>query len=179
MVTKKLYLSDHICTDFRCRIVYEQNEIEESRQLQEHFRRHRDPVELELRRWDLESERLADLIPQFQRWTPCYVLEINGFQRDARVVLERDTVFDPDALDDCSREIEDMIRELGEHGRYIIYRAYKLFPHWDVVSIWSIGAYNKRKTFYRDAVRNRYDDCLCGSDREDSRNSADFRRRVF
>ena len=162
-------------------MVYEQKEIEESRQLQEHFRRHRDPVELDLRNWDLDSDELADLIPQFRGWTPGYILETNGFQHDARVILDRDAVFDHDAVEDGSRDIEDTIRKLGRHGQYMIFRTYKLFPHWDIVSIWSIGKYNRRKAFYRELIRNRYDDCSCSSDgRPDSnRNSADFRRRVF
>lgn len=180
MVEETFYISDHICNDYRCRTVYTEDEIQSDRQLRQHFKLHDGKLfSIKFRAWDFDIDRSTfraffDGILEFQRWTPRYVLQDNGFRREARIELlvagarppslaltAKEKALILDKLVALRYSIAGYNKE--EEGKeqpdvcLLIYRTYSEFPYrWDIVEAWSIGTYHKDKGEHRRTIRERY-----------------------
>jgi hypothetical protein len=174
MVEQTFYISDHICNDYRCRTVYSEDELHSDWQLQQYFKLHgKKPRIVKFRAWNFDIDRSTfhaffKCLIQFQRWKPRYILQDNGFRREARIELLLGPRARMPSLALSAKEkalILNKLVALGysivnkerEKQELLIYRTYSQFPYrWDIVEAWSIGTYHTDKEKHRHAIREKY-----------------------
>jgi len=178
MVEQTFYISDHICDDYRCRTVYTEDEIQSDPRLKQHFKLHGVKLlGIKFRAWDFDIDRSTfqaffEGIVEFHGWTPRYILQDNGFRREARIELllgpagaralslaltAKEKALILNKLVALGYSICNKEKEQQEEYLLLIYRTHSQFPYrWDIVEAWSIGTCHTGKEAHRHAIREKY-----------------------
>jgi len=167
---KKFYSLQHStygCLNPKCRLIYTKREIKSS-SLEHYLKTHTyvssnvESFEISSKTWNIDEIINSQGI---EGWTPAYLLAENGFKYEAEIdifeLFEDKKLFNGGWKHDLTEkkdEIEKILNRINyKNKELVIFRSYRHgINNWDVITVYSIGDYHKKKKIYRTDIDFKY-----------------------